>query len=243
VARRFWTGDPIGRRLRITWNQNGVGAGGGSEIWLTVVGVVGAVRFSGVDDDTGLDVYAPHTQIFAGDSYFVLRSASTAGMPAQIRAAIDRVDAEQSFFDLATMEERVSASVWQQRVSTAVLTLFAVVSLALAIIGTYAVTAHAVAAQRREIGIRLALGSSGSALGWILARAWLIPVSMGVVAGLAGGALGARVLASMLGVSVPAVGWPLALPAALAAAATVASALPVFRVLRRATLVEALRAE
>ena len=77
----------------MTWNQQGVGGGGGSEIWLTVVGVVDAVRFGGMDDATGIDVYAPHSQVFAGDSYFILKTAIVpASLQPQVRSALDGGD-------------------------------------------------------------------------------------------------------------------------------------------------------
>jgi predicted permease len=244
AAQRFWGGDPLGRRLRVTWNQQGVGGGGGSEVWLNVVGVVDAVRFGGMDDVTGIDVYVPHSQVFAGDSYFVLRTAlDPAALKPQVRAALDAVDREQSFFDVSTMADRIRRTMWHYRVSAAVLTAFAAIALALAVVGTYAVTAHAVAAQRREIGVRLALGSSTAGVGWLVARTWTLPVLCGVAVGLAGGVGGARLIAGRLGMSAPDVGWPLLLPLALAIAAAVACYVPVWRTVARLGLTAALRAE
>ena len=187
AARRFWgDDDPVGRRLRIMWNQNGTGAGGGSDLWLTVIGVVGNVRFSGIDDDGGLDLYAANTQLFTGDSFLVVRTRTNPdGIRSQLRTAIDRIDPDQSLFDVETMTARVNGSIWQHRVASAV---FAAVALCLAVIGTYAVTAYAVASQRREIGIRLALGSSGAQVGWLVVRRSLVPVSVGALLGLAAGA-------------------------------------------------------
>ena len=94
AARRFWgEDDPLGRRFRPAWNQNGVGTGGGSELWLTVVGVVGSIQFGGVDDVSGLDVYTPHMQMFAGDSFFVIRTRTDPqAIQRQILSAIDHVD-------------------------------------------------------------------------------------------------------------------------------------------------------
>ena len=83
-----------------------------------------------------------------------------------IRHAIDTVDRDQSVFDVQTMTARVRGSFWQHRVATAVLGVFAMVAWTLAVIGTCAATALAVASQRREIGIRLALGSSRADAGW-----------------------------------------------------------------------------
>jgi hypothetical protein len=151
-----------------------------------VVGVVSNVRFQGLEDNAGLDVYATHRQLFAGDSYFVIRGASApAVLGAQLAAAVREVDPDFAIFDLRVMQARVDASIWQQRVASAVLLLFASMALALASLGTYAVTAHAVAAQRRDIAIRLALGSSRSAIGWLVMRQWVTPVLLGTAAGMA----------------------------------------------------------
>jgi putative ABC transport system permease protein len=248
TAQRFWPdADPIGRRFRVLWNQHGTGGSGGDEILLTVIGVVGNVRFSGVEDTTGLDVYAPHMQLFAGESFLVVRAhTGVETLRRQIREAIDIVDRDQSLFDVQTMTARVRASFWQHRVATAVLSVFALVAWTLAVIGTYAVTAQAVASQRREIGIRLALGSSRADVGWLVMRRWLTPIAIGMVAGLAGGAALARMLADALGVTGLSGISLMALagaPAALALAAVAACYVPVRHVMRRLQLVDALRAE
>lgn len=120
------------------------------------------------------------------------------------------------------------------------LALFAVVALRLAAIGTYAVTAHAVAAERREIGVRMALGSSTGGVGWVIVRRWVTRIGLGITAGLAGGAPVARELAAMLGVPVPALAWPVTLPAVLAA---LACHRPVRRAVRSVALAEVLRGE
>lgn len=242
TARRLWNGTALGRRLQLVWNQNGTGAGGGETVRLTVVGVAAAVRFSGVGDEGGLDVYTPHTQLFAGDSFVAIRASSGgASVEALLRGAIDRVDAEQSYFDAATMTARIAATLWQQRVATAVLTVFAGIALLLATIGMFAVTAHAVASQRREIGIRLALGSSSASLAWQIAGVWLGPVLIGTTVGLVGGLAVTRQLAAVIGAHGPVPVWPLALPLVLATAAGVACALPVGRAMRQVRLGEVLR--
>jgi putative ABC transport system permease protein len=248
TAQRFWPdADPIGRRFRVVWNQHGTGGSGGAEILLTVVGVVGDVRFTGVEDTTGLGVYAPHMQLFAGESFLVVRARTDAeALQRQIRHAIDTVDRDQSLFDAQPMTARVNGSFWQHRVATAVLGVFALVAWTLAVIGTYAVTAQAVASQRREIGIRLALGSSRVDVGWLVMRRWLTPIAVGLIVGLAGGAVLARMLADALGVTGVS-GISLAAlagaPAALALAAVAACYVPVRQVMMRVQLVDALRAE
>ncbi len=245
AARRFWgEADPLGRRLQLVWNQDGTGGGGGSALWLTVVGVVGSVHFDGIDDRTGLDLYAPHTQMFAGDSFFVVRASTPPdALTRQVRAALDQVDRDQSFFDVLPMEARVTRTLWQHRVATVVLVLFAGVALLLAVLGTYAVTAHAVAAQRREIGLRRALGSSAGQVAWLVARQWMMPVAAGVIVGLLAGIGMASPLTSAIGVAGHRPLWPFALPWGLTVASAAACLVPLVRLLRRASLTEALRAD
>jgi putative ABC transport system permease protein len=242
TARRLWNGNALGQRLRIVWNQTGTGGGGGDALHLTIVGVASTVRFSGMDDDDGLDVYAPHTQLFAGESFVAIRTtAAENSLVPLLRAAIDNVDAEQSYFDVTPMRDRIAATLWQHRVATAVLTVFAGISLLLATIGIFAVTAHAVASQQREIGIRLALGSSSAALAWRIAGIWLTPVLIGTALGMLGGLVVAWQLATVIGAHVPTPAWPLALPLVLATAAAAACSLPVGRAMWRVQLAQVLR--
>jgi putative ABC transport system permease protein len=244
AARRLWPNDdPVGRRVQVVWNQQGTGGGGGSVVWLTVVGVVGDVRFSGMDDTSSLDMYAPNTQLFAGDSYFVVRThVPPEALRQRVRAAIDAIDRDQSFFDVQTMDARVERVVWQQRVATAVLGVFGTIALCLAIIGVYAVTAHAVASERREIGIRLALGSPRTAIIGLTMRRWLTPVAVGIAGGIVSGVLTARALGALIGsVAQPDIVTAAMFPFALGAAAVVACWLPVWRVLRHMELTRTLR--
>ncbi len=246
TARRLWSGqDPVGRRIRLVWNQSGVSSGGGTDLWLTVVGVVADVRFSSVESETNLDVYAPHMQLFAGDSYFVVRTRMDPnGVRAQVRGALDRVDSDQSFFDVETMGDRLKGSIWQHRVASSVLLIFAAIALCLAVIGTYAVTAQAVASQRHEIGVRLALGSSYVSIVRLVFQRWLVPVAAGVLLGMLIGTAAAQLLASAIGVRQSAdLLAPAAVPLILASAAMVACYIPVRRTLKRVTLTDALRAE
>ncbi|MGH9161793.1 MAG: ADOP family duplicated permease [Vicinamibacteraceae bacterium] len=246
TAQRFWPGEEaLGRRIRVVWNQHGTGGGGGSDVWLTVVGVVGNVRFSSLDDDAGLEVYAANTQLFAGDSYIVVRARTGAeAVRQQLRPAIDAVDREQSFFDVQTMDARIQRALWQHRVATAVLAVFAAIALCLAVIGTHAVTAQAVASARREIGIRLALGSPVSQIVRLVMQRWLGAVVVGVAVGTLGGVLMAGVLARALGMpAVPDLLLPGIAPIVLAGAAAVACYVPVRRALRQHDLIDALRPE
>jgi hypothetical protein len=77
-----------------------------------IVGVAANVRFNGLTDESALDVYVPNTQLFAGDSYFVIRTVGGAPVGTrELRRAIDEVDREQSFFDVQPIQARVDGSI------------------------------------------------------------------------------------------------------------------------------------
>lgn len=244
AAARFWgTADPIGRRISLAWNQSGVAGNGGAALQLTVVGVVGDVRSLSAQDPPSLDVYAPVTQTFAGDSFFVIRTtADAAALAPEIGRAIAAIDPEQSHFDVMTMTERVQTSQWQHRVAGTVLAVFAVIAFALAVIGVHAATAYAVEMRRSELGIRLALGGDRTALLGDAVRRALAPVAAGLGVGLAAGGFSGAWLARQLPIS----GWEdqarAGIPViALLIVAAIAAAWPALRVMRSVNLTEVFR--
>jgi putative ABC transport system permease protein len=246
TARRLWgAADPIGRRLRFAWNQHGTSAGGGEDVWLTIVGVAADTRGRGVDDTASLHVYAPSPQFYAGDAYVAVRTAVTPGsIVPRLRAAIDQVDPEQSYFAARPMTDVRREAAWTHRVASVVLGVLAAIALALAAIGAYAVTAHAVAAQRREIGLRLAIGAPARRTAALILGRAIGPILAGCAAGGIAGLLTARLLAPSMGIALDgvALALPAALPLVLIAAAATACAWPIARTMRRIALADALRA-
>jgi putative ABC transport system permease protein len=244
AARRFWGDeDPIGRRISMAWNQDGTSRAGGSAIMLTVVGVAGNVRSDGLQQEPGLDVYAPYTQTFAGDSFFVVRtSLDPDAIATEIPKAIASVDPEQSHFGVMSMRDRVAASMWQQQVAGTILAVFAIVAFVLATIGVHAVTSYSVEMTKAELGIRLALGANRATVVRSTVGQALLPVAAGLVAGTLAGVVGAAAVAQRVPVSGVLTGVAAILPPLLLLAiATVASALPTARIVSRTDLPSVLR--
>jgi len=228
VAKRFWPGmSPIGKRLKMT-GQDSTGE------WRTIVGVVGDVKHVSFDADSPPHVYAPLAQYPRLFQYVVIRTTGDpAAMAPAARAAVREIDRDQAVFRVESMDEKVALTTAWRRFYTALLGCFAVVALALAMVGVYGVTAFSVAQRRREIGIRMALGARrGSVLGLVLGQALLL-AGLGVALGLVAALALVRVASSLLfGVSSTDLGSFAGGALLLVALAIVASWLPARRASR-----------
>ena len=181
LAARFWpNADPIGQAIRR----------GDSERY-TVVGVVRSVRFeslAGQAESVGA-AYFPHTQ--APDvgrlRWIAVRTAagSAAAAPA-LRAALKTIDPDLPLSDIQTMTERTARSVAPQRLAMALAGVFGIVALFLSAVGIYGVLAYVVARRTREIGIRLALGSTARGIFRLVFNEGLVLVVAGLTFGLLG---------------------------------------------------------
>jgi putative ABC transport system permease protein len=229
AARRFWPGeDPIGRRIRYVWNQQ----------WITVVGVVGNVRRDSLSAAVAPSMYVPMRQAIAASMYVVVRTDAgldPAAFAPSLRAAVAAVDSSVPVGAVRPLVGLVSDSAARPRFTTALLGAFAVVAVLLGAVGVYGVVASGVVRRRREIGVRLALGSSALGVLRLVLREGAGVTAAGVVLGLAGALAAGRLLRGLLFGVTPADPLVLALvPAVLALVAAVASLGPA----RRATRVD-----
>ncbi len=155
------------------------------------MGVIRSERTAGLNAPPELVAYVPLAQAPRQDIKLVVRTRSdpAAAMPG-IREAVRQVDPNLPLGDVMTMEQVKEQSMLWARQPTWVVGAFAGVAALLAALGLYGVLAHAVTQQRREIGIRMAVGaSSGDVLSHILRSAFSM-----LIVGLAGGLAGAFAL-------------------------------------------------
>ncbi len=243
LARRWWPGeDPIGKRLKL-----GFGAED-SQPWLTVVGVVGAVRGIQLGEEPQPAVYVPIDQaprpFLLRDQTFVLRTAGDPlALAATARREIRAIDPLLPIDRLETMENLVTTSVAEPRFRSAVLTVFATAALLLVATGILGVLAYAVTRRTREIGVRMALGAQRADVLRLVLRHALAMTVAGVTLGLIASIGLTRLLARFLYEVTPT--DPLSLAAAsalLLAVAMVAIYVPARRAVRVEPLT-ALRAE
>ena len=160
----------------------------GAEQWYTVVGVVGDVRYGPLADEPVAEVYRPYAQD-PGISFatgLVVRTAIDPGaLASAVRAAIHRVDADVPVAELRTLEEAVSLSLSGRRFFFGIIAAFAAAGLFLAAAGVYGAVSYSVSQSTREVGVRMALGSSAPAV----LRLFLGRILRWVAAGIAGGLL------------------------------------------------------
>ena len=181
LAKRFWTGSPIGRRVNPGFAD--------PKVWFTIVGVVEDTKNTGMDKPAGPELYFQMRQVnqFVGAQVnFVVRAATDSPLEGSIRNAVRELDASLPVYNLWSMNEVVSKSMVQPRFLALLLATFSGIALFLAAIGIYGVMAYSVAQRTQEIGVRMALGARplhvlrlvfGQSMGMLL---------IGVVIGLAG---------------------------------------------------------
>jgi putative ABC transport system permease protein len=170
--------------------------------WMQIVGIVADVKQS-LASESAEEMYVPYRQADSVLPVFALSLVvRTAGDPLaqanSIRALVHGIDANQPITGIDTMEGNVSQSIAEPRFRTVLLAIFAGIALALAAVGIFGVMSYSVAQRTRELGLRIALGSSRSrVLQLVLAHGLRLTV-VGVVIGLAATFLLTRYVSSML---------------------------------------------
>src|SRR5262247_2385915 len=178
MARKYWPNeDPVGKR--ITFQSRG-----GNPIWREIVGIVGHVKHKGLEGESRVQYYIPHSQTQNAFMSLVVRSSGDpASLTGAVRGAIGGLDKDLPVFRVKTMEQFVSDSMAQRRFAMTLVGIFAAVAMALACVGLYGVLSYSITQRLREIGIRMALGASG-------ADVLRLVVGQGMLLALAGVALG-----------------------------------------------------
>jgi putative ABC transport system permease protein len=230
VKQQFPDGDPIGRRLRINFNH----ANGRDDVEWTIVGVVGNTR-SSLDGPVRQTIFVPRTQRPGGGMTFFVRTAQEPLPLAPSVLGVVRAMEPEAPVDTRTLEDVIGGTIARPRAISVLLTVFALVALALAAVGVYGVMAYSVRERTQEIGVRMALGAtSASVLRLVLGQALRL-VSIGVAAGLVAAAILTRLLERLLYEVAPLDPWTFAVTAViLLAVATLASYVPAKRAMSMA---------
>lgn len=163
LANRYWPdGGAIGDRMVF-----GSIPGSDSvpeENLYTVVGIVETIKQRDLTTPASEHVgayYFTYPQLVPSLVTLVLRARGedAAGLTPEVRSVLARIDPELPFFGVETMQDRIDESLARRRLPLVLLGVFSVVALFLAMVGIYGALAYSVTQRRREIGIRLAMGS------------------------------------------------------------------------------------
>jgi len=228
MATELWPGQSaLGKRV----HNGGVTD---KDPWITVVGVVGRIKQYTLDSDSRIAIYYPQTQFVTKEMNVVVRSSGDpAALYSAARNQIQNVDRDLPIFHVVTMEQRVQGSLARRRFAMLLLSLFAGLAVALAMIGIYGVISYVVNQGTREIGIRLALGATPRAiLRLVIGRGMALAIP-GVLIGLLGSLAFTRMLRGLLfGVSPIDPLTFVAIPVLLVLVALLASYIPAQRATR-----------
>lgn len=163
------------------------------------MGIVADVKHSGLETDSGVELYVPYLQTPLPMMGLVVRTATDPlNVAAAVRKEVWRVDKDQPVYNVKTMEQYVSDSVRPRHLSVLLLGTLASMALILAVVGIYGVMCYSISQRTHEIGIRIALGARQSDVLHLVVGQGLKPVLIGITVGLAAALALTRVLSSLL---------------------------------------------
>src|SRR5262245_18302884 len=233
LAKKYWPGeDVIGKRIKLGPNANSP--------WISIVGVVGDARNFGPENETLPEVYVANLQSPSDRMRLVIRTdVAPLSLVSTVKEVVRSLDKNVPFSQVATVEQLLANSVAPRRLNLALLAVFAVIALALALAGIYGVMSYTVATRTREIGVRVALGAQARDVLRLVVGQGIRPALAGVAIGLIASFALTRLMTRLLyGVSATDPLTFIAVPVLLTAVALLACWIPA----RRATKVDPMAA-
>lgn len=235
-ARRHWPGqDALGKRIARE---------GPDGPWIEVVGVVGDIRWTSLEEDPAAFFYRPFLQREEARGTLVVRAgASAASLIPTIREEVRSLDPGLPALRIRLLDAMVDDTTARHRMMAGVTGAFTALALFLVAVGLYGLLSYAVSGRTREIGVRMSLGAKAGAVTRLVTRDAMVLTGLGLLLGLAGALATSRLLDAVLfGVSPFDPGAYALAALALVLVTGLATWLPAHRA-SRVNPVEALRAE
>jgi predicted permease len=197
VRHYFADGNAIGRRI-------GFGGDPNTPTPMEIVGIVRDSKYTDVRDEIQRQVFFPYLENSQPSSFTVyLRSSRPAeSMFTLVRQTVSELDANIPVHGTRTLERQVALSLSRERLVATMTATFGTLATLLAIVGLYGVMSYTVARRTREIGVRVALGATSTAISWLVIREVLVIAAAGIAVALpAAWWLGRFVSAQLYGVT------------------------------------------
>jgi len=225
MAKQFWPEqEAIGKRFKFF----------GQDWWNEVVAVAGDGKYNFLGENPQPHIYLSLTQTFEPAVSLHLRaSGDPATALGTARREVQELDRALPITGVFSFGEILRQSLWAPRMGAALLAVFGVLSLVLAVIGIYGVMSYSVSQRTRELGLRMALGADQGDVLKLVVRQGMTLAAIGIVFGLGLSLAGARLIGNLLfGVTAYDPLILLGIPLLLALSALVASAQPAWRAAR-----------
>jgi len=191
MARRQWPNeDPLGKRVKISWNE---------EVEDEVIGVVSDVRLTSLENEPRDTIYWPYARSPYSTMTIAIRaSGDPRSIVPPVLSIVREQDPQLAVGAVTTMDEVISNSMAQRRLTMLVLAIFAGAALLLAAVGIYGVLSYSVTERTQEIGIRMALGAEQSAVLRMIVGQALGLAAVGIAIGGGAAFLLTRLMTGML---------------------------------------------
>jgi predicted permease len=192
LARALFNENPIGRTVVVD---------GREPRQFQIIGIMRASRYNNLHDPPPPAAYFAIQQLTAYMPTLHVRvdgRRKDADVVAAVRHELDVLDKDVPVFSVKSLEDRIDDSLSSERMVSALAGAFGVLALLLASVGLYGLMAYLVTCRTREIGIRMALGSSARSVLWLVLKEALMLLALGIAGGMAAGMIAARLIANQL---------------------------------------------